>query len=66
MVEQLTFLIYNIMTPNEQKEAIKEALEEWLDKQFSKFGVWSLKGIVAIALAGLVYLWAMTHGWSIK
>lgn len=54
------------MTPEQQKQAIKEALEEWLDKQFTAFGKWSLKGIVAIALAGLVYLWAMTHGWSIK
>jgi hypothetical protein len=54
------------MTPEQQKQAIKEALEEWLDKQFTSFGKWSLKGIVAVALAGLVYLWAMTHGWSIK
>jgi hypothetical protein len=59
-----------MMSPEEQKEiqtqAIKEALEEWLDKQFTSFGKWSLKGIVALALAGLVYFWAITHGWSIK
>lgn len=58
------------MTPEEQKEmhkqAIKEALQEWLDKQFIMFGKWSLKGIGAVALAGLVYLWAVTHGWNIK
>ena len=54
------------MTPEQQKEAIKEALEEWLDKQFIAFGKWSLKGIVALALAGLVYFWASTQGWSIK
>jgi len=55
-----------MMSPEEQKQAIKEALEEWLDKQFTAFGKWSLKGIVALGLAGLVYLWAITHGWSIK
>jgi len=55
-----------MMSPEQQKEAIKEALEEWLDKQFTAFGKWSLKGLVAFALAALVYLWAMSHGWSIK
>lgn len=58
------------MTPEEQKEiqkqAIKEALEEWLDKQFTNFGKWSLRSIGAIGLAALVYMWAMSHGWSIK
>jgi len=45
---------------------LDEALEEWLDKQFTKFGRWSLRSIGAIALAALVYMWAMSHGWSIK
>jgi hypothetical protein len=37
------------MTPEEQKElhkeAIKEAIAEWLDKQFIVLGKWTLKGI---------------------
>jgi len=46
---------------SESKEAIKEALQEWLDKQFATFGKWTLAGLLSAALAGAVYL-AM-HGW---
>ena len=53
------------MNPDDHKEAIKEALSEWLDDKFSEFGKWSLKGMVAFALVGLVYLWAASHGWTI-
>jgi hypothetical protein len=58
------------MTPEEQKEihkaAIKEAIGEWLDKQFIVLGKWTLKGMSAMGLAVLVYLWAAAHGWHIK
>ena len=58
------------MTPDEQKkmhkEAIKEAIQEWLDKQFIVLGKWTLKGLSAMSLAALVYLWAASHGWNIK
>lgn len=58
------------MTPEEQKElhkeAIKEAISEWLDKQFISLGKWTLKGLCAMGLAVLVYLWAAAHGWDIK
>tara|TARA_R110000868_G_scaffold82465_1_gene232863 strand:+ start:200 stop:361 length:162 start_codon:yes stop_codon:yes gene_type:complete len=53
------------MSPEDQKKAIKEALSEWLDTKFSEFGRWSMKGIFALALAGLVYVWASSHGWKI-
>ena len=58
------------MTPEEQKElhkaAIKEAISEWLDKQFIVLGKWTLKGLSAMGLAALVYMWAAAHGWHIK
>lgn len=58
------------MTPEEQKElqkqAIKEAIAEWLDKQFIIVGKWTLKGILSIGLATLFYLYAAAHGWVIK
>lgn len=54
------------MTPEEQKEAVKEALQEWLDKQFTLFGRWSLRSIGAVLLATLVYMWAASHGWTLK
>jgi hypothetical protein len=58
------------MTPEEQKElhkeAIKEAISEWLDKQFVQVGKWTVKGIMAASLAVLFYLYAAAHGWIIK
>jgi hypothetical protein len=51
------------LDPKIQKEAIKEALQEWLDSQFSKFGKWTLNGLLSVGLVGLVYLWAAGHGW---
>lgn len=38
------------------KEIVKEALKEWLDDQFAKFGRWTLTGLLAMALVGAVYL----------
>lgn len=51
------------LTPEEQKNALKQALKEWLDEQFSEFGKWALKGILAAALAGAVYLALAAQGW---
>ena len=45
------------------KEAIKEVLEEWLDKQFALFGKWTVTGLVAMAFAGMVYLALSGQGW---
>ena len=52
------------MTPEEQKEVLKEALREWLDEKFASFGKWSLGGICAILLCLLAYFWLTTHGWT--
>lgn len=56
---------YEIMglTEEEQKRVIKEALQEWLDKQFALFGKWTLAGIISLALAGGLYLWLISSGW---
>lgn len=58
------------MTPEEQKdlhkEAIKEAIQEWLDQQYKMVGKWTMKGITAAALAVLFYMYAAAHGWVIK
>jgi hypothetical protein len=52
-------------SPEETKQAIKEGLQDWLEDKFSEFGRFSLKAIMALLLAALVYLWASTHGWKI-
>lgn len=48
----------------EIQQALREELRDWLNEQFITFGKWSLKGIAALALAGLVYLFIVTHGWK--
>lgn len=45
------------------KEVVKEALEEWLDKKFAQFGKWTLGGLCALAFAGCVYLALAGQGW---
>lgn len=49
-----------------QKALIKEAIDEWLDKQFAKFGKWSAAGIASALLVALLYFWLATHGWHAK
>lgn len=45
------------------KQALKEGLKEWLDEMFSTFGRWSLMGLGAAGLAGVVYLALIGAGW---
>jgi hypothetical protein len=45
------------------KDALKEGLHEWLDEKFAAFGKWSLGGLAAAGLAGLVYLAMTGAGW---
>lgn len=45
------------------KEAVKEVLREWLDEKYAAFGKWSLHGILAMLLAGAVYLFLISNGW---
>lgn len=46
----------------EQREAMKQALQEWLDARFAEFGRWTLTGLVAAIFIGIVsYL--IAHGW---
>lgn len=52
-------------SPKETKQAIKEGLQDWLNEKFSEFGKFSLRGIFALMLVGLVYLWATSQGWKI-
>lgn len=53
----------NDITPEEQKDLIKEALKEWLNEQFAAFGRWSFMGLLSVAFAALTYIWLYEHGW---
>lgn len=45
------------------KAVVKEAIEEWLDKQFATFGKWSLTGILCALGAWAFYAWLSAQGW---
>lgn len=45
------------------KEAMKEAMKEWLDGMFEAFGKWTLGGLAAAGLIGVVYLALSSQGW---
>ena len=45
------------------KQALKEGVDEWLEAKFAQFGKWTLSGLAAAALAGLVYLALVGLGW---
>jgi len=47
----------------ERKEIVKEAIKEWMDEQFARFGRWSLYTILAAAVAGVAYVTLFVHGW---
>lgn len=46
-----------------QKEAIKEAIREWLDAAFAEFGKWTLRSLFALFLGGIVYVIMLSQGW---
>ncbi len=46
------------------KDAVKEALTEWLDKKFEQVGKFTVNGILAMALAALVYFILIHQGWK--
>lgn len=55
------------MAEEEQRELIKnaakDAIKEWLDDQFAKFGKWSMAALASAALAALVYFILTASGW---
>lgn len=52
------------LTPEQEKELLKQAIDEWLDKQAARFGKLSLRIILTgLALAGF-YAWLKFNGWN--
>ena len=45
------------------KEAMKEALKEWLDARFAEFGKWALGSLIAALMVGFIYFILWADGW---
>ena len=54
------------LTKAEAKAAMKEAMNEWLDKQWASFGKWTAGGLLSLAIAALAYAYFSTHGFGVK
>ena len=56
------------MTPEEQKqlvkEAFKEASKEWLQEIYQSFGKWSLRALGAALLVALLFFLLTMNGWQ--
>lgn len=46
------------------RNAMKQALKEWLDEKYAEFGRWSLHAILAMALTALTYFILTHNGWT--
>lgn len=46
------------------KEAVREALKEWLDEKFVVVGKWTVNSVLAVALAAMVYFVLAYNGWK--
>lgn len=50
------------LTREEQKEVVKQAIQEWLDGQFAKFGKYSVGALISAGIGLVVYFWLVAHG----
>ena len=46
------------------KEAVREALKEWLDEKFTLVGKWTVNSVLAVMLAAIVYFVLAFNGWK--
>lgn len=46
---------YEMARHEEIKDALKEAIREWLDEKLAEVGKWTMRGVFSMAFALLVY-----------
>ncbi len=51
------------LSKDESKEAVKEALHEWLDEKYAQVGRWTLHGFLAMIIAAGCYFVLAANGW---
>ena len=47
------------------KEALAEAVDNWLDRQWASFGKWTARGAMALLFGFLAYMYFTTHGFKV-
>lgn len=52
------------LTRDEFKDAMKDALKEWLDGKFAELGRWSMGAFFAALLAAIVAFILHMNGWQ--
>lgn len=51
------------LSQNEMKEALKQALKEWLDDKFAEFGRWTMGAFLAALIGAIVMFILHMNGW---
>lgn len=64
--EESRRLCREMLQEDEIRKALREEVRAWLNEMFAAFGKWSASGLLAAALAGLVYLALIGQGWVHK
>lgn len=52
------------MTEKDQKEIMKEAIKEWMDEQYSKFGRFILGKLLWAGVVSFVVWWITVRGYK--
>lgn len=52
------------MNKDDYKDAVKEAIREWLDAKFAEVGKWAVGGVVAMIVVSLLWLVLIKSGWT--
>lgn len=52
------------MSSQDEKEILKEALQEWMDGKFASFGRWSFYTLATLAFGAVIYFILITNGWK--
>jgi|HubBroStandDraft_1064217.scaffolds.fasta_scaffold687816_2 hypothetical protein len=51
------------MTDDQTKEAVKEAIKEWMDDKFSTFGKWTITTAGVVLFGWVIYGLLVLNGW---
>lgn len=43
-----------ILTEDDVKNALKEAIKEWLDEKYAQFGKWTVRALIASLLSSVI------------